>query len=513
MEEKYIAAIDLGSAKFAVTVARISGEDIQIVYYKESPSDGIRNSFVFNPMKAREKLAVAISDAEKELNIKILQVCVGLPRYPVTQEIATGRFERTEPNSCITMEEIEMLKSMALDAYPLNDPKSDELYGAVAQSFSTDEYFQLVEQDVIGTISRELEGNFKVFIGKQHAVNTIEVVFNQLHIAIARMYFLPDAIAKAVLTQEEMSSGVALVDFGGGVTSVSIYHGNIMRYYGAIPFGGKVITSDIRTECSVSESLAENIKRGFGSCMPSKLQNLSEKTLQITYDDRPDIEMRVSYLAEIIGERTKEIVDAILYLIQESGFADRLQNGLVVTGGGALLMGLSYLIKERSGYNVKIGYPRHFFCAEGCSGIYEPSATAAMGMILAAKGDHLPDCVDMPDFVPDDFGMEIIQPGSETDAPQEEVAAVETPETVEAPVEAAPARQEPQWDPGFAEGEQGTLIQKEAFGEAQPRQKKRPPRPTREKPKREPSTINIVWKKWSGKITKKFNEIYDDVTQ
>ena len=507
MEERYIAAIDLGSAKFAVTVARISGEDIQIVYYKESPSDGIRNSFVFNPKKAREKLSVAIGEAERELNIKILQVCVGLPRYPVSQEIATGRFERTEPNSCITEEEIEMLKSMALDAYPLSDPKTDELYGAVAQSFSTDEYFQLVEQDVVGTISRELEGNFKVFIGKQHAVNTIEVVFNQLHIAIARMYFLPDAIAKAVLTQEEMESGVALVDFGGGVTSVSIYHGNIMRYYGAIPFGGKVITSDIRTECSISESLAENIKKAFGSCMPTKLQNLSEKTLQIQYNDRADIEMRVSYLAEIIGERTREILDAVLYMIQESGFADRLRSGIVVTGGGANLMGLSYLIKERSGYNVKLGYPRHFFSADGCTGIYETGATAAMGMILAAKSDHLPGCVDMPEIIPEEPGFEVIPP-EEAAAPQEESAPEETAETPETPAEPAA------WDSEFARGEQGTLINPTEFGEAkEPKKKKRerPTRPPREP--REPSQIKITWEKWTDRIAKRFGEIYDEVTQ
>lgn len=509
MEERYIAAIDLGSAKFAVTVARVIGEDIQIVYYKESPSDGIRNSFVFNPKKAREKLEVAIGEAEKELNIKILQVCVGLPRYPVAQEIATGSFERTDPNSCITEEEIEMLKSMALDAYPLSDPKSDEIYGAVAQSFSTDHYLQMVEQQAVGTISSKLEGVFKVFIGKQHAVNTVEVVFNQLHIAIARMYFLPDAIAKAVLTQEEMESGVALIDFGGGVTSVSIYQGNIMRYYAAIPFGGKVITADIRSECSISEALAENIKKGFGSCMPSKLQNLSEKTLQIEYEDRPNIEMRVSYLAEIIGERTREIIDAVLYIIQKSGFDQQLRRGIVVTGGGANLLGLSQLIKERSGYNVKIGYPRHFFCAEGCAGIYEPSATAAMGMILAAKSDHLPDCVDMPEIVPEDLDFEIIQPGSEMEA------QVPVPETEEAPVdntqvapEEAP-REEHSWDPGFASGEQGTLIQKEDFGEAQPRKKRISTRPTREKRDREPSKINIVWKK----IASKFEDIYDNVTQ
>lgn len=535
MQEKHIAAIDLGSSKFAITVARISGDDIQIVYYKEFPSDGIRNSSVYNPLRAGKNLRSAIQDAEQELNIKIFQVCVGLPRYPVTQEMANGSFERTQPNSCISEDEIDMLKSLALETYPLSDPDHDELYGAVAQSFSTDEIFQLVEQDVVGTISKKLEGNFKIFIGKQSAVNSIEVVFNQLNIAIARMYFLPDAIAKAVLTQEEMEGGVALVDLGGGVTSVSIYQGNIMRFYGAIPFGGKVITTDIKSECSISEPLAENIKKAFGSCMPSKLQNLSEKTLQIRYDDRPDIEMRVSYLAEIIGERTKEIVDAVLYLIQESGFADKIRNGIVLTGGGANLMGISYLFGERSGYNVKLGFPRPLFSADGCYGIYETSATAAMGMILAAKNDRLPDCVDMPEFDPmrlRDRGIEVLEPAERErvedpmiidQLPSEEEVSVETePETTEPVPEEMPQEEVPQeeasqpWDTDFARGKQGQLIEEQEFGEPVKKEERRNERKgfgfsrrQKDNAPKQPSQITLIW----DKVASKFGEIYDNVTK
>ena len=86
MEERYIAAVDLGSSQTRLTVARINGDDIQIQYYGETASDGIRNSAVFNPKKAAEPLKKVISEAENELNIKILQVVVGLPRCDVRQE-------------------------------------------------------------------------------------------------------------------------------------------------------------------------------------------------------------------------------------------------------------------------------------------------------------------------------------------------------------------------------------------------------------------------------------------
>ena len=395
MQQKTIAAIDLGTSKFSVAVARISGEDVEIEYYREHPAAGIRNSFVFNPKQATEKLQEAIGEAEAALHIKIRQAVVGLPRYSVRQIYRSGELPRTDPNEYISRNEIEILKDMALTSYPLEDEKGEEVYGAVAQSFSTKEEIQLVEEEVIGTISASVTGNFKIFIGDRSRTSAIDKVFNDLSIAIARKYFLPDTTSSIVLSQEEKINGVALIEMGAGVTSVSIWHGGIMRYYAAIPFGGNSITNDIRIECGISEVLAENIKLAYGSCLPTRLASLSEKVLQIRYEDRPTKEVQVKYLAEIIAARTKEIIDAILYEIQQSGLQDILRSGVVLTGGCANLTGLAGLVKDMSGYNVRLGYSRHLFSASGCGGVYSTGATGAIGMILAAKNDSLQDCVEV----------------------------------------------------------------------------------------------------------------------
>lgn len=395
MEEKYIAAIDLGTSKLALTVAKICGEDVQIIYYKETPSVGIRYSSVLN-LKVSKPLQDAIREAEEELNIKILQVVVGMPRYSVQVETATGRIDR-DPNTCIQQEEVDSLKSMALDSYPLTSPKSEVLYGAVAQSFSTEDSFQMIESDTVGMVSEYLEGNFKVFIGQRRPVSNIDMLLNSLGVSAVRKYFVPDVTAKAVLTNEEMEGGVALIDFGGGVTSVSIYKNNIMRHYASIPFGGKSITADIMSECSISENLAENIKLAFGALMPDKLQTLSEKVIQINDEnDVPWNQIPVKYLSEIMTCRTREIIRAILFEIQESGFADGLRCGVVVTGGAANMTGCAGFIKEESGYNVRIGYPRKKFSALGCNGVGETSAASSIGMILEAKNDNLLSCIIAP---------------------------------------------------------------------------------------------------------------------
>ena len=384
MEDRHIVAIDLGSCKTALAVAKINEDDIQVIYYKEIPSAGIRNSYVFNSMKASKPIKELIDDAEHELNIRITQAVIGMPKYRIRQETNQAQLSDLNPEECITDEDVNCLKTAALETYPLENPRSDELFGAVAQSFSTGEDFQFVESDIIGMPSEVLEGNFKIFIGKKSALHAIDVAFNNLKVGIAKKYFTPDTLAKAVLTSSEMENGVALIDFGGGVTSVSVYYGNIMRHYASIPFGGASVTSDIKTECLISDSLAENIKLAFGACMPDKLQNLSEKIIQINSgNNSPNKQLPVKYLSEIITYRVKEIMEAIMYEIEQSGFADNLRNGIVLTGGGANLTNCANYIKELSGYNVRTGYPKHLFSAIGCEGVYETDAAVTIGLILA----------------------------------------------------------------------------------------------------------------------------------
>ena len=406
MEERYIASIDLGTSKFGLCVARVKGDDVQIVYYKETPADGIRNSLVLNPQKASIPLKKAIEEAESELMIKILQVVVGLPRYDVRQEIASGTVDRADPDEFISAGEVSDLKSLALETYPLEDSQSQIMYGAVAQSFSIEDQIEAMEDDVIGAISGNIKGTFKVFIGNRKATVAVDKIFNTLGIAIAKKYFLPDVVAKAVLTEDEKQNGVALVDIGAGVTSVSIYFGGIMRSYAAIPFGGLNITKDIRSECTISEELAENIKKRFGACLPSKLGPLSEKVLQLRVTD-PIREVPVRYISEIIDARSREILSAVLYYIQESGLHNDLRSGIVLTGGGARLTNIGNLLKDMSGYEIRPGYPRHRFSAE-VSSIYELGATASVGMILAAKDDHLPDCATTPETVVEEKKPELV---------------------------------------------------------------------------------------------------------
>ena len=390
--DKHIVAIDLGTSKIALTVAKVNGSDVQIIYYKETNSAGIRYSRVYNVMQVTDPLSRAIRNAEEELGIKITQAVVGMPKYSVRQETSTGEIPGRGEDAYITTEDIENLKRFAQDLYPLED-KKETIYGAVAQSFSDGENFQIIENDIVGMTSDILEGNFKIFIGKKSDLTKIDQVMDKVGICASRKYFTADSTAKSVLMDSELENGVALIDFGGGSTSVSIYHENIMRHYASIPFGGKNITEDIKSEFQVSEKLAENIKLGFGACMPDKLQSMSDKVIHIKSNSaEPDKQVSVKYLSEIITARVEEIIMAILYEIHRSGFADMLRSGLVITGGGAQIANLGNFIYDLSGYRVRTGYPKALFSCQGCDDINETTACTSLGLILAAKDDVTLNC-------------------------------------------------------------------------------------------------------------------------
>ncbi len=393
MEDRYIVAIDLGTSKIALAVANVEGSETRLVYYKETPSDGMRCSRVLNEAKAAETLKVAVRDAEDLLGIKITGAVVGMPRFFVRTEENSARTTDRDPESQITREEIEGLKCFARDSNPVDDADTETVYGVAAQSFSTDEDFQLIEDDIVGMSGKVLEGNFKIFIGNRSQLSRIDRVLKAAGLVALRKYFVPQLTADTVLYPTEKDNGAALIDFGGGCTSVSIYYKNVLRFYSSIPFGGGNITGDIHVKGNIPVKLAENIKLAYGACMPDSLQNLSEKQLLIKNEEGDaDKRLSVRLLSEIITAREEEILRAIIYEIGRSKFADKLQSGIVITGGGAQMTNLGNFINELTGFTVRIGRPRLVGIINGCTGTGSPAATAAIGLVTAGVGEENLNC-------------------------------------------------------------------------------------------------------------------------
>jgi len=205
-------------------------------------------------------------------------------------------------------------------------------------------------------------------------------------------------------------------------------------------------------------------------------------------EDGTDQQLTIKYLSEIITARVKEIIDAILFKVQESGYADRLRNGIVLTGGCANLVNCANLMKEMSGYNVRIGYPRaRRFSSSGCPGIAETGAVASVGMLLLAKNDVHLNCTD---------DIPVIRTKVDKEEDEVEVKAAEKPEEpTTAPENTAAEKPE--------EGKtDGTVFDEKAWE----KNKKKPEK------KQRPERGYIRWiKKISGNISDRVGDLYESL--
>lgn len=396
MEDKHIVTIDLGTEKLGISVATIDeNRNISLSYYNEFPSDGIKHSKLSNPSRLAVKLKEALSLVEKAMGIRISEVMVNVQRYGVRQ--IDCKMSATTSNGNVSEADLELMDSMVWEnREPL--AADEEIIGCVAQSYDLDNgEINVSPEDVVGMLSDNITGRYKVYALRQSSINVIDNAFRDTGIITVRKVFVPDYAGACILTDNERQGGVALFDLGAGASSVSIFAGGVLKHYGAIPFGGANITFDIANVCGISEKLAENIKMAYGGCMPDRLGTLGEKKLRITSTlDKSTREVSVKYLSEIISARQKEIVDALLYEIQTSGYADKLKNGIIVTGGAASMLNVCNYIKEISGFNTKTGATsRNLFRSEDSS-FFTLSASASSGLLRKYSTTETGGCEPLP---------------------------------------------------------------------------------------------------------------------
>jgi cell division protein FtsA len=239
----------------------------------------------------------------------------------------------------------------------------------------------------IGICGRRLEANFHIVIGQVAAAKNIEKCIKRAELSVKDMILEPLASADAVLTEDEKEAGVALVDIGGGTTDVAVYYDNIIRHTAVIPFGGNVVTKDIKEGCAILQRHAEQLKIQYGSALGDIAPD--DKVVSIPgIGGREPKEISFKSLAYIIQSRMEEIIDIVNFEIQNSGYADKLAAGIVITGGGAMLKHLQQLMKFKTAMDVRIGYPNENLAGSSRNEINDPMYATSVGLIMRGF-DHL----------------------------------------------------------------------------------------------------------------------------
>jgi cell division protein FtsA len=254
----------------------------------------------------------------------------------------------------------------------------EEIIHVIPQEYIIDKESGI--KNPIGHAGIRLEGNFHIITGQVAAVKNIFKCVDRAGYKTVDLHLEPLASADAVLSDEEKEAGVILVDIGGGTTDVAIFHDSIIRHTAVIPFGGNIITEDLKEGCGIIRTQAEQLKVKFGSALAQ--ENQENEIISIPgLRGRKHKEISVNFLARIIQARMQEILEFVLFEIKSSGLEKKLSAGIVITGGGSLLKHLSSLVMLETGMDCRIGTPNEHLAGNDDE-LKNPSYATAVGLVM-----------------------------------------------------------------------------------------------------------------------------------
>ena len=374
-----VVGLDIGTTKIACLVGRKTEHGkIEILGVGKAPSLGVTRGVVSNIEKTVQSIRAAVEEAEAKSGIEINVVNVGIAGQHIKSLQHRGMITRDTIDEEISQKDVDELID---DMYKLVMMPGVEIIHVLPQEYIVDREPGI--KDPIGMSGVQLEANFHIITGQIAAAKNIFKCVNKAGLEVAELILEPLASSSAVLSEEEKEAGVALIDIGGGTTDIAIFHDGIIRHTAVIPFGGNVITEDIKEGCTIMHRQAELLKTKFGAALPQATQD-NEIVCIPGLRGRDPKEISVKNLANIISARMSEIIEHIYFEIKNSGFDKKLIGGIVVTGGGSQLKHINQLMEFTTGIDSRVGYPNEHLSAN--TNINVTSPLFATGVGLVAKG-------------------------------------------------------------------------------------------------------------------------------
>jgi cell division protein FtsA len=372
-----VVGLDIGTTKIAVIVGRKNEYGkIEILGHSKTESIGVKRGVVANIEQTVQSIKTAVQDAELKSGVNIGLVNVGIAGQHIKSLQHRGSIMRDSLEEEISKMDIQRLKE---SMYKLVMPPGEEIVDVIAQEFIVDNEYGIKEP--IGMSGICLEANFHIITGQVSAAKNIEKCITKADLELERLILEPFASAEAVLSEEEKEAGVVLVDIGGGTTDIAIFHDNIIRHTAVIPFGGDIITEDVKEGCTIIKKQAEALKTQYGSALAS--ENKSDEYVSIPgLKGRPPKEISLVNLANIIQARMEDIIDHIIYEIKRSGFEKKLIAGIVLTGGGSQLKHIAQFTEFATGMDTRIGYPTEHLANNTAKELSHPMFATTVGLVI-----------------------------------------------------------------------------------------------------------------------------------
>ncbi|MFD0963487.1 cell division protein FtsA [Pseudofulvibacter geojedonensis] len=383
MENNKIAVgLDIGTTKIVAMMGRENEYGkLEILGIGKTKSLGVHRGVVNNITQTIQSIQQAVQEAESASGLQISDAVVGIAGQHIRSLQHSDYITRTNADEVIDEEDIDRLINQVHKLVML---PGEEIIHVLPQEFKVDGQAEIKEP--IGMYGGRLEANFHVVVGQIASIRNIGRCIKNSGLGLAGITLEPLASANAVLSQEEKEAGVALIDIGGGTTDLAIFKDGIIRHTAVIPFGGNVITEDIKEGCSIIEKQAELLKVKFGSAWPG--ENKENEIVSIPgLRGREPKEISLKNLSKIIHARVVEIIEQVFVEIKTYGHEEqkkKLIAGIVLTGGGAQLKHLKQLVEYITGMDTRIGYPNEHLAGDSGSETASPLYATAVGLVMNA---------------------------------------------------------------------------------------------------------------------------------
>lgn len=377
-KDKIVVGLDIGTTKICAIVGRQNEYGkLEILGMGKAVSEGVIRGMVTNINLTVDAIKKAIKEAGDQSGIDIRVVNVGIAGQHIKSSMHHGSITRNSSEGEISVEDVNRLTN---DMYKTVMPFGSEIIHVMPQDYTVD--YESAIKDPVGMLGVRLEADFHVITAQTNAIQNINKCIIRAGLEIENLILEPLASSLAVLSDEEKEAGVVLVDIGGGTTDVAIFHDNIIRHTAVIPFGGNIITQDIKQGCNLMQNQAELLKVKFGKAI-SEEANANEIVSIPGLRNRPPKEISVKNLAHIIQARMEEIVEMVHAEIIHSGYEGKLAGGIVITGGGSQLQFIKQLFEYMVGMDARIGYPNEHLGKSKLEVVKSPMYATGVGLVLS----------------------------------------------------------------------------------------------------------------------------------
>lgn len=378
-EQPVIVGLDIGTTKIAAIAGRKNEfGKLEILGFGKANSNGVQHGMVLNIDLTIRSIQQAMENClASNPNLEINEVYVGIAGHHIKSLQTRGDIVRRSNDDEIRQEEIDQLIN---DQYKTYVPASDQIIDVIPQEFTVDNFPNI--SNPIGYSGVKIGANFHIITGDRNAIRNITRAVDKAGLKVKDLMLQPLASAAAVMCEQDLEAGVAIVDIGGGTTDLAVFYDGILKQTAVIPFGGENITLDIKNGLGVLKAHAERMKILFGSALAEEAQKNAFISIP-SLRGLPSKNIAVKNLAAIIQARMTEILEFVSYNLKQVGLDNRsLNGGIVLTGGGSQLKHLIQLTEYVTGLNARIGYPHEHLMTGHIEELSKPMYSTCIGLIL-----------------------------------------------------------------------------------------------------------------------------------